>query len=293
MEAQHDSAAVRRVLFIEGGANLVMLLVKLAVGVTTGSAAVLGDALHSFTDLANNGVALAVVRVSSRPPDADHPYGHRKYEQLAVFTLAALLTVVAFELVLHALRARDAAIARSGWGLFAMFAVLGVNVAVATWEARRARALGSDLLLADAQHTMGDIATTVVVIVGWQIAATGYVWIDRLFAIGVAGVVFYLAFGLFRRAIPVLVDEAASAPTDVQRIVANIDEVREVRRVRSRSTGEGASADVVIAVDDSLTTAQAHAVADAIETALETQLDIRDVSVHVEPLSRKPRPRSD
>lgn len=293
MKAQHDSAAVRRVLLVEGGANLLMLLAKLAVGITSGSTAVLGDSLHSLTDLANNGVALAIERVSSRPPDADHPYGHRKYEQLAVFTLAAFLTVVAFELVMHSLRRGDTEIARSGWGLVTMLGVLSTNVALATWEAGRARALDSDLLRADARHTMGDVATTVVVIVGWQIGALGYAWIDRVFAIGVAGFVLYLAFGLFRRAVPVLVDEAASAPTDVQRIVEDIEQVREVRRVRSRSTGEGASADVVIAVDDLLTTAQAHAVADAVENALETQLGIHDVSVHIEPMSRRTsrRPR--
>jgi len=288
MKPAHDSKAVRRVLLIEGGANLLMLGAKLAVGISTGSTAVLGDALHSFTDLANNGVALAVERVSSRPPDADHPYGHRKYEQLAVFTLAGLLTVIAFELVVRALRQGDTDIAQSGWGLFAMLGVLSTNIAIATWEARRARALDSDLLLADARHTMGDVATTVVVIVGWQVAALGYTWVDRAFAVGVAGFVLLLAFGLFRRAVPVLVDEAVSAPNEVTRIVGDVDQVREVRRVRSRSTGEGASADVVVAVDDHLTTAQAHAVADAIEKALAADLDIRDVSVHVEPLSRTP-----
>jgi divalent metal cation (Fe/Co/Zn/Cd) transporter len=73
-------------------ANVVVLLAKVVVGLSTGSFAVLGDAIHSLTDAANNVVALVVVRVASTPPDREHPYGHREFETLAVFGLATLLT---------------------------------------------------------------------------------------------------------------------------------------------------------------------------------------------------------
>ena len=95
-----------------------MLVVKIAVGITTGSAAILGDAIHSLADLANNGMAFVAMRLAAAPPDRDHPYGHRKYEPLAVFGLATLLVVMAIEVAIRgsaAPSARSSAVT-GAWG---------------------------------------------------------------------------------------------------------------------------------------------------------------------------------
>ena len=88
---------VQRVILIEGSINFAVLIAKLAVGLSTGSLAIIGDAIHSLTDVVNNVVTWLVVKVSSSPADREHPYGHRKFETLAVFFLAALLVVLALE----------------------------------------------------------------------------------------------------------------------------------------------------------------------------------------------------
>jgi cation diffusion facilitator family transporter len=274
---------IRRVLLIEGAANLCVLVAKGAVAVSTGSSAVLGDAVHSLADLANNVVALVALHLSSAPPDREHPYGHHKFETLAIFALAILLSVVAIEVALGALGERTAPIERSGWALGVMLGVLAVNVGLSTWESRRAEQLDSDLLRADARHTFSDALTTVAVIVGWQLAARGYEWLDTVFALGVAGLILYLAYGLFQRAIPILVDEIATDPGPVAEAVVNIDGVRAVRSVRSRSAGSGLSIDIVVAVDASLSTADSHEVADEVEQRLRREFSARDVSVHIEP----------
>ena len=93
---------VQFILVIEGMANLLVFFVKLVVGISTGSLAIVGDAIHSFIDVANNIVALVVMRFSTLPADREHPYGHGKFETVAVFFLASLLTVFAFELALNA-----------------------------------------------------------------------------------------------------------------------------------------------------------------------------------------------
>ena len=276
--------AVQRVLVVEGFANFAMLSAKLSVGLATGSTVIFGDALHSLTDLVNNGVAIVAQRISSSPPDEDHPYGHRKYEQLAVFALAGLLTVMAFELCLRATQRFDVPVDQSGRGLVVMCLVLAGNCLLAAWENRRARELDSALLRADARHTAGDVATTVVVIVGWQVASLGYAWVDPLIAIAVALFVLYLAFGLFSSAIPILVDHAVTTGEKLRAVISGIEHVSEVRRVRSRSDGRRGSADIVVAVEDGLSAEQAHLVADEIERVLAEEFDIRDVSVHVEPL---------
>jgi cation diffusion facilitator family transporter len=274
---------VLRVILIEGAANVAVLAAKLVVGFSTGSLAVLGDALHSLTDLANNLVAWFVARLSAAPPDRDHPYGHRKFETLAVFGLASLMTVLGIELALGAIRREPQPIARDTWALATMLGVLGVNIVVAVWEGSRARRLASDILLADARHTLVDVLTTVVVIVGWQVAARGYLWLDSVFAVGVSVLVLYLAWGLFARVIPVLVDEAAIDPEAAASLVLALEGVQSVKGVRSRRTGGAAAVDLIITVDAQLPTRRAHEIADRIETALRQQLHAQDVTVHVEP----------
>jgi cation diffusion facilitator family transporter len=284
--SQHEperDRQVRRVIVIEGLANAAVLSLKLVVAVSTGSLAVLGDALHSLSDVANNVVAWFVVRISARPPDRDHPYGHRKFETLAVFVLATLLTVLGVELALGALRREALPTIGGRWALPLMLGVLFINLALATWEGAWARRLRSDILGADARHTFADVLTTVVVIVGWQVSARGYPWIDTLCALAVAGLVFILAFGLFRRAIPVLVDRIAIEPESVGDLARAVPGVRRVKVVRSRSIGSSIAIDMVVSVDAGITAAEAHVITDDIEENLKARFSIEDVTIHVEP----------
>ena len=282
-QKEHRDRSIQRIILVEGSANLMVLLAKLSVGLSTGSLAILGDAVHSLTDVTNNVVAWIIVKQSARPADHRHPYGHRKFETLAVFGLAALLTVLAFELALHAIRRETVDVSHDPWGLSIMLGVLCVNIGIASWQRYWAGRLRSDILLADANHTFGDILTTIVVIGGWQLSAMGYPWLDSLCAIGVALVILYLAYGLFKRVLPILVDEIAIEPIPLINAVQKVPGVKTVQRVRSRWIGSSRAVDMVITVDSGLTTAEAHAIADAVETLLEKRFDVPDVSIHVEP----------
>ena len=277
------SPKIRHVLLVEGACNFVVLVAKATVGFMTGSLALLGDAIHSLADLANNVVALVVVRIASEPPDREHPYGHQKFETLAVFGLAMLLAVLAIEIVIRAIDRSDREVVQTGWGLAVMLGVLVVNMGLALWERHWAHKLGSQILDADAQHTFADVLTTIVVITGWQLAARGYPWLDTVFALLVASLVMYLAYGLFRRAIPVLVDSISHEPEDIVDLLRDVDGVRKVRRVRSRWAGSKPAVDVVIAVAPELPTSAAHEVADAVEQVLLEKFSMDDVTVHIEP----------
>jgi len=274
---------IRRVILIEGSVNAMVLIAKVVVGFTTGSLAIMGDAVHSLSDVANNVVAWIVIRLSSLPPDREHPYGHRKFETLAVYFLASLLVVLSFELALHAIRKDDSVIASSTWELGVMLAVLLVNIALATWQRIKARQLKSDILLADASHTFADVLTTVVVIVGWQLSAIGYVWLDRICALAVSALVFYLAYNLFKKAMPILVDQFAVDPELLSSAIKEVAGVRRVSRVRSRWIGTEKSIDLVISVDPDLSTHDSHNIASAIEALLDERFNVSDVSIHVEP----------
>lgn len=279
----HRDKSVARVIVVEGSANLLVLIVKTIVGLSTGSLAVIGDAIHSLTDVANNVVAWIVIRLSNAPADHEHPYGHRKFETLAVFSLAAVLVAFGFEIAVQALTRDHTEIASGSWELGLMLGVLAVNIGLATWQRRWARKLQSDILLADASHTFADVLTTIVVIAGWQLSAMGYVWLDRACALGVAGVIFYLAFGLFKRSIPILVDEFAIDPILLAEAVGQIQDVDDVVRVRSRWMGAERAVDMIVTVDAKMSTLNSHRVADNIESLLQRQFDVQDVSIHIEP----------
>lgn len=274
---------VQRIILVEGAANVLVLIAKLIVGISTGSLAVLGDTVHSLTDVINNVIAWGVIKLSSQPADREHPYGHRKFETLAVFGLATLLAVLAVELALHAVRRDKAVVSEDAWALGVMLGVLAVNIVIASWQRYWAHRLQSDILLADANHTFADVLTTVVVIGGWQLSARGYPWLDSVCALAVAMLVLYLAYGLFKRALPALVDRFAIAPETLGRIAEDVEGVRQVSRIRSRWVGSHPAIDMVISVDPKLSTTEAHEIADIIEKQLEERFQAHDISIHIEP----------
>lgn len=275
---------VRKVLLIEGSVNLIICLTKLGVGVITNSSVIIADALHSLTDVANNFIAWMVIKIAQSPADTEHPYGHQKYEQLAVFGLASLLVIVAFEVLHSAYERFGQVVEQNIWGLVILIGALAINIGLTIWENYWAKRLNSDILQADASHTFSDVLTSIVVIVGWQLSAQGYYWIDTLFTVLMASIVFYLAYRLFQRAIPVLVDHSNIDPGEVSQAVAKMTDVQVVGRVRARSTGNENSADIVVMVEPNLSITDAHLIADDIEQLLADKFDIQDAVIHVEPL---------
>ena len=276
---------VQRIILIEGSVNIIVLIAKLVVGLTTGSLAIIGDAIHSLTDVVNNIVAWIVIRLSSSPADREHPYGHRKFETLAVFFLASLLVVLSFDLALHAITKKDSSIVSTTWGLGIMLVVLVINIVLASWQKMWAQRLKSDILLADSSHTFADVLTTIVVIVGWQLSAMGYFWLDQICALGVSALIFYLAFSLFKRALPVLVDQSALDPDLLTNSVLAVSGVRKVNRARSRWIGSDKSIDLVIAVDPDISTNDSHHIATCVEQLIEKEFGVTDISIHVEPFN--------
>jgi cation diffusion facilitator family transporter len=274
---------VRNVLLIEGGINFLICLSKLGVGLLTNSTVIIADALHSLTDAANNFIAWMAIKIARKPEDSDHPYGHQKFEQLAVFGLATLLSIIAFEVLLNAFKRFGQPVEQSFWGLIILIGALLINIGLTLWESYWAKRLDSAILQADASHTLSDVISSIVVIVGWQLASRGHYWLDAAFAVVLSGIVFYLAFRLFQRAIPILVDYSDLDPLLISKALTSINNVKLVKRVRSRTTGKQRTADVIIAVDSTLSITESHQIADNIEKLLANKFSIHDVTVHVEP----------
>lgn len=284
-EDNEKEQSVRRVIFIEGLANFLVLIAKTAVGISTGSMAIIGDALHSLTDVANNIVAWVVVKHSEKPADKEHPYGHHKFETLAALGLAVLLVVLAFELAINTIRGVNNVPDTSNFELVIMIGVLVVNIILATWQRYWANRLNSNILKADASHTFADVLTTVVIILGWQLSAMGYPILDKLCALGVSGLILFLAYELFKKVAPILVDEYSVDPEKLTELALQTDGVKGVSRIRSRWIGDNASLDMIVFVAPSLTTRESHEICDNLEAVIEKELFVTDISIHVEPFT--------
>jgi cation diffusion facilitator family transporter len=257
--------------------------IKLFVGLTTHSAAILADAFHSLTDMSNNVVAWFAVKQSEQPPDADHNYGHKKFVPLAIFFLATLLCVLAVEVITHAFSRIGEPVLSSQLGLGIMLFVLAVNICLSLWQSFWAKKLDSALLDADASHTFSDALTSIAVIVGWQLAAQGFYWLDTVFAIIVAVIILVLAYRLFLKSIPILVDKSLLDQSRIVSRVISIPEVLSVGLVRTRNDGQVNFADISVKVNADLSLEASHDLADKIEFLLAKEFNIDDTTVHIEP----------
>jgi cation diffusion facilitator family transporter len=277
---------VRRVL---GGilvANIIVVIVKYIVGFDTNSLAVFGDALQSSVDAANNLFAIFVVRVAAKAPDEDHPYGHAKFETLGALLIALLLALSIFELVRGAVArllsgAPSLNVASSALGLLIL--TLALNIGVVWFETRAGRRLQSDLLLADALHTRTDVFITLGVLGGLALARAGLAWADPALALIVAVLVGRAGYQILRRSIPSLVDERAFDRTTIQREAEAVDGVVSAYAIRSRRAGDRRFAELTISVDGGSNVTSAHHIADQVEDRLRANLQLDEVTVHVEP----------
>ena len=278
---------VRRILLWVLLANVAVIAAKLVVGLRSGSIAVLGDAAHSGVDAINNVVGLAAMRLAAAPPDAEHPYGHGKFETLAALAVAAFLSVTCFELIQSAFER----LIRGGAPpdlepamLIVLLAALVVNGAVALGEARASRTLSSEILAADARHTASDVLVTAGVLAGLALTArTGWAAADAWLAHAVALVVARSGYQIFRETIPVLVDERAVDPREIEGVASGVSGVRAVTGVRSRGKSVGRFAELTIRVAPEETVVSAHEIADEVERRVAARIGFTDVTVHVEP----------
>lgn len=280
------AAAIRRVLLGLLFANAAVVGAKAAIGLSTGSLAVLGDAIHSSVDALNNILFIALMRVAGRAPDEDHPYGHTKFEVVGALGIIIFLSVSCFELLKGAVqglarRAGPPSFSALELGLLGL--TLAVNIWVAWYEARRGRELQSDLLLADAAHTRVDVLITVGVLAGATLSSRGIPLVDPVIAMVVALLIARLGWEIFRRAMPTLVDEVAREPAAIQRAAEAVAGVRSAYGIRSRSAAGVVFSELTISVSADITVARAHEIADAVEARLMADLGLTEVTVHIEP----------
>jgi cation diffusion facilitator family transporter len=281
----------RRTALVSVLAAVVLIALKLAAGLVTGSLGLLSEAAHSGTDLVAALLTFFAVGVAVRPADLGHPYGHGKAEHLAALAEAAILAAVSLAIAGEAgvRLAEGGAEIDVGW--FAL-AVIGVVIVIdasrATVSLRAARKYASPAFATSALHFGSDMAGSTAVLVGLLLARAGHTWADAAAALFVSVLVLAAAARLIRSNVDVLMDRAPARAHDAVR--AAIEELEpgvRLRRLRMRRAAGRHFADVVIGVPPAAAVEQGHAAASAVEDAVERVVPGSDVVVHVEPEESK------
>lgn len=281
-----NSRAVKRVLVYVLFLNWAVSASKMIYGYMTGSVGMLSDGFHSLFDGMSNIFGLIGIRIASRPPDREHPYGHRKYETLFTIIIAAMIFLASFQILLRAYRSLAAESRASvDAGSFAVMVItLAVNIMVARYELRKGSRLGSDFLIADAMHTRSDILTSLAVIIGLVLTKLGYPHADAVAGIVVTGFIARIGFRIAKRASDVLVDTTRIDAKAICSVVKGIEGVIDCHDIRSRGTAEHISLDLHVLVRAELSVAQAHDIADEVEERLKEAFpSVADIVVHIEP----------
>jgi cation diffusion facilitator family transporter len=248
----HDSGAKTSVAAISILASGSMAVAKLVVGIAIGSLALISEALHSAIDLIATIITWAVVRVSDQPADAEHHYGHGKFESLSALGITALLYVLAGGILVEAWgRLREGAAPPTISAI--PFVVLLIDIAVNYWRARAlhraARATKSQALAADALHFASDVLGSLAVIAGLALAALGFRWGDAAAAIAVAVMIAALGLRMARATAETLLDRAPEGVTEkAESAIRAVTGVVDVERIRVRMVGPTYFIDVIVKV---------------------------------------------
>ncbi|NUO63836.1 MAG: cation transporter [Gemmatimonadaceae bacterium] len=279
--------AVRATLLAILVANALVVAVKLAIGIRTGTLTVLGAALESGLDMLNNVMGILLINLAARAPDEDHPYGHDKFETLGAIGIVGFLSITCFELLregVHTLLSGRTPHPASTWEIAVLAGTLLVNVFVVWYERRRGRELHSAFLLADASHTVSDVYVTGLALVSLLVARVGFPALDAVLAIVVALIIAWTGYGILKETVPILVDQRGADPEEIRASIAAIEGVHDVRAIRSRLTASGTLfAEVTIGVGEDMSVADAHRLADEVEEAIAYRYGLAEVTVHVEP----------
>ncbi len=288
-----ESREQRRVTVVGGLMNLLLAAIKLAAGFVGHSAVLVSDGVHSLSDLVSDGVVLLGVRLSSRPADANHPYGHGRFETLASFILGLLLIATAVLLAVEGVdKLLEPSHAPPSWlALGAALLSVIVKEYLFRWTRAVARRTESRLLEANAWHHRSDALSSLVALaaVGGAMIFPDLALLDPLGSILVAAMIAVVGGQVIVSAARELTDVGVEEELSEQlkEVVGQVHGVEEVNRLCARRLGTDLLVDIAVGVDPEMNVFEAHQITDYIEAWLQKKFPrISRVFVHVEPASQ-------
>lgn len=277
---------VQNVLILILLLNLLVALLKGIFGFLANSISMLSDAAHSLFDGISNIVGIVAIWIASKPPDTDHPYGHRKYESLATIIIAFLILLTCFkilELTIERFYMATIPEITEITVLVMVFTIL-VNFFVSRYEYKKGKELKNQVLIADSMHTKSDIYVSISILLGFVFIKLGYPVIDPVIALVVAAIIARSGYGIIKRSSETLCDMAMIDTNEIKRVVKRVPGVVGCHKIRTRGSEGDIYVDLHIFVDPDTPVKEGHRVSHEVVSRIKENITgVSDVIVHIEP----------
>ena len=286
---QARSTAIKHTTLVGAVINLLLSVVKIAAGWFGQSHALIADGIHSLSDLLSDGLVWVAGHKAAKGPDAEHPYGHGRFETVATLALGFLLIVVAIGIGWDAterLFQPQALLRPEPIALYAAGISILIKEALYWYTRAYGLRVRSDLLMANAWHHRSDAISSIVVLIGVAGTLAGLPYLDSVASVIVAVMIAKIAWDLGSDATRELVDTSLSPERlrEISQIIRRSTGVRDVHMLRTRTIGGNASADVHVLVDPDISVSEGHAVSVLVQQRLMETIDrMSDVTVHIDP----------
>lgn len=288
---RYQQGIAERITLINIIINIVLAVLKLAVGALSGSQALVSDGVHSVTDIASSAVVLIGIRLSHRRSDPRHPYGHERIECVAAILLAVLVGVTGVGIGVSGVRGLISPNASASPGFIALttavFSVV-VKELMFRYTKRAAMRSGSAALLADAWHLRTDALSSLGSVIGVVGAVAGAQWLDPLMALLIGLLIIKAAVEIFMDAIGRMIDRSCDPQLEQELLaeIAQVDGVVRTVELKTRLFGNRVLVEVSVAVADTLTANEAYAIVGAVQAHVGARFEtVKECSVHIVPIS--------
>jgi len=278
-----------RVTIVGAVLDLVLGIAKLVAGYFANSQALLADGIHSLSDLATDGMVLYAARHSNAGPDAEHPYGHGRFETIATVGLAVALMLVASGIAYGAVQRlfEPGLLPHPGvWALIVAVLSIAGKEWIYHYTMRVAKRQRSDMLRANAWHSRTDAFSSVIVLIGIAGTMAGFSYLDALAAIGVALIIAHIGWSLGWNALKELVDTAVDQQL-VEKLhehVMDVDGVLGLHLLRTRHAGGQVLVDLHVVIDAGISISEGHHISEMVRNRLLEEFEgVTDVTVHIDP----------
>lgn len=291
-KAEEFQTAATRVSLVSMITNVILTLLKLAAGLLAHSGAMISDAVHSASDIFSGLIVLLGVKISTKEPDEQHPYGHERYECVAALLLSGILAIVGGAIGIGAVKDIISGKTAEIPGLLALIAAV-VSIAVKEslfWYTRGyAKKYRSTALHAEAWHQRSDALSSIGALIGIAGARMGVPVMEPIASLIIALFILRVAIRIFKEAIDQMVDHSCNEEAEEAFRTTALEQpgVLGVELLRTRMFGNRVYVDLEIAADPNLTLAAAHEIAEDVHDAIEkTFPEVKHIMVHVNPAKK-------
>ncbi len=270
-------------------ASFVLAAMKLVVGILTGSIGIISEAAHSGLDFGAVSLTYFAVKVSDKPADREHQYGHTKVESVAALIETVILLLTSGWIIfaaVHRLLYKTSEVRVAWYSMLVLVISMVVDFSRSRMLKKVALETRSQALEADALHFSSDILSSGVVLVGLVFVAAGIARADAIAGIAVALLIAYAAVGLGKKTVDVLIDAAPEGLTDrIALITRAVEGVIKIEKIRVKPAGPFAFVEMTLDVSRTLSLENVQSICSSIEGKIRELLPVSDITIHTKPIA--------